>query len=329
MTAETDTLDLRFSHDAPLARWLTEAVRADMDAAKLSACFRAFYRIRPLLPIFVRQMMQRVRNSKQVLPVDWFLPQELIGHLETLDQSLPSMWPNQADYSFVLTHDVETGDGMKLIPEIAKIEEDLGFRSAWYLVPYKYKIDHGFVQELRDRGHEIGIHGYNHDGRLFCSEAVFRKRLKYINQAIRDYEAVGFRTPMVHRNLKWMQGLEVDYDASVFDVDPLQAMPGGVQTVWPFMCGKFVELPYTMPQDHTLLVTLGETTDRIWREKLEWIRSVHGMALMVTHPDYLETPAKRDVYKSFLTHVRDSGGYEPFLPREISHWTRQQLRVQA
>ena len=325
MTAAPNSLDLRFSHDAALAQWLGQAVRADMDSAKLSTYFRAFYRVRPFLPIVVRQMLQRVRNSKQVLPSDWFYPKELMGQLESLDQSLSLVWPNKADYSLVLTHDVETSDGLKLIPEIAKIEEDLGFRSAWYIVPYKYKIDHGLIQDLRDRGHEIGIHGYNHDGRLFCSEAIFRSRLEYINQAIRDYDAAGFRTPMVHRNLSWMQGLDVDYDASVFDVDPLQAMPGGVQTVWPFLCGKFVELPYTLPQDHTILVTLGEKTDRIWREKLAWIRSVCGMALLVTHPDYLGTPAKQDVYRSFLTHVKDMGGYAPFLPKDISQWTRKQF----
>ena len=108
-------------------------------------------------------------------------------------------------------------------------------------------------------------------------------------------------------------------------VDPLQAMPGGVQNVWPFLCGKFVELPYTLPQDHTLLVTLGETTDRIWREKLAWLRSVHGMALLVTHPDYLETSAKQNVYRSFLEHVHENRGYIHQLPREIALWTRGQL----
>jgi peptidoglycan/xylan/chitin deacetylase (PgdA/CDA1 family) len=324
-SSPSNALDLRFTHDAPLANWLGGAVRADIDGAKLSKLFHAFYRVRPFLPIFVRQILQRARNGNQALPANWFFPTELMAELESLDKALLSMWPDDADYALVLTHDVETGDGMKLIPAIAKIEEELGFRSAWNLVPYKYKIDKGFVQELRDRGHEIGIHGYNHDGRLFSSRGVFEKRLKYINQAIQDYDAVGFRTPMVHRNLNWMQGLEVEYDASVFDVDPLQAMPGGVQTVWPFICGKFVELPYTLPQDHTLLVTLGETTDRIWRQKLEWIRSIHGMALMVTHPDYLETPSKQKVYQSFLTHVRESGGYATFLPREIARFTRQQL----
>lgn len=318
-------LPLRFTHDAPLADWLGNAVESDIESAKLSKLFRAFYQVRPFLPIFVRQKLQSARNRNQSLPADWFYPTRLIDALESLAVSMPSIWPNQADYAFVLTHDVETADGMKLIPKIAEIEEQLGFRSVWNLVPYKYEIDHGFVRELRDRGHEIGIHGYNHDGRLFWSKSVFDKRLELINQAISDYEADGFRTPMVHRNLNWMQGLNVLYDASVFDVDPLQAMPGGVQTVWPFICGKFVELPYTLPQDHTILITLGETTDRIWREKLAWIRSVHGMALMLTHPDYLDTPASQNVYRSFLEHVRETGGYAAFLPREIAKWTREQL----
>ena len=326
--SDSTSLDLQFLHDAMLADWMGGAVRDDIESAKLSKVFRAFYRVRPFLPIFVRQMLQRARNGKQELPDDWFFPKRLIHHLASVDAPLPNYWPNKADHALVLTHDVETADGMKLIPAIAKIEEDLGFRSAWNLIPYKYKIDRGFVAELKERGHEIGIHGYNHDGRLFCSKQIFDARLPFINQAIRDYDCVGFRTPMVHRNLNWMQGLDVDYDASVFDVDPLQAMPGGVQNLWPFLCGKFVELPYTLPQDHTILVTLGETTDRIWREKLAWIRSVYGMALMVTHPDYLETPAKQNVYRSFLEHCSQSGGYAAYLPREISQWTRQQLATQ-
>ena len=330
----TPSLDLRFLHDAPLADWMDNAVRSDIDSAQLSKLFRAFYRGRPFLPIFVRQTLQRARNGKQELPADWFFPKPLMDKLESIGTPMPNLWPAeaasaaQADYALVLTHDVETADGMKLIPAIAKIEEDLGFRSAWNLIPYKYKIDLGFVQDLKDRGHEIGIHGYNHDGRLFCSKSIFDRRLPFINQAIRDYDCVGFRTPMVHRNLNWMQGLEVDYDASVFDVDPFQAMPGGVQNLWPFLCGKFVELPYTLPQDHTLLVTLGETTDRIWREKLALIRSLHGMALMVTHPDYLDTSAKQNVYRSFLEHIHQSGGYRAFLPREISQWTRSQFAKQ-
>ncbi len=149
---------------------------------------------------------------------------------------------------------------------------------------------------------------------------MFDSRVPMINQAIECYEAVGFRAPMVHRNLAWMQQLNIEYDASCFDVDPYQAMPGGVQGIWPFVVGKFVELPYTMPQDHTLFVSLGETTNRIWREKLQFIQRHHGMALMLTHPDYLDSPSRLAIYRDFLLWLRDHSSHWHVLPRDISRW---------
>lgn len=82
---------------------------------------------------------------------------------------------------------------------------------------------------IRDAGHEIGIHGYNHDGKLYFSKEIFDYRVKYINEAIEKYGAVGFRSPMVHRNLEWLQQLNIEYDASCFDYDPYQPfLPLGI-----------------------------------------------------------------------------------------------------
>jgi hypothetical protein len=128
---------------------------------------------------------------------------------------------------------------------------------------------------------------------------------------------------MVHRNLEWLQALDIDYDASCFDVDPFQAMPGGVGGVWPFFAGKFVELPYTLPQDHTLLVSLGETTPRIWIEKLAYLRRLAGMALLLTHPDYLDTIQRLDVYRMFLEHLAEQADCWNTLPHEVASWWRQ------
>ena len=105
---------------------------------------------------------------------------------------------------------------------------------------------------------------------------------------------------MVHRNLDWFQTLAAEYDASCFDIDPFQAMAGGVGGVWPFLVGKFVELPYTLPQDHTLFIALGDTTNSIWIRKLEYLRPLAGMALMLTHPDYLMDEHCVDAYRQFL-----------------------------
>jgi peptidoglycan/xylan/chitin deacetylase (PgdA/CDA1 family) len=176
------------------------------------------------------------------------------------------------------------------------------------------------VQELKNRGHEIAVHGYNHDGQLFFDRKTFDAREPHINQAIRQFGATGFRAPMVHRNLPWMQSLQIEYDSSCFDVDPFQAIPGGVQNIWPFRYGRFIELPYTLPQDHTLFVTLREDTTRIWREKLKFIRQHHGMALMLTHPDYLNTPRRSNLYRQFLLEVREAAESWDVLPGEMARW---------
>jgi hypothetical protein len=43
----------------------------------------------------------------------------------------------------------------------------------------------------------------------------------------------------------------------------LESIAGGTLSIWFFFMGHFVELPYTLVQDHTLMATLGETTLRL------------------------------------------------------------------
>ena len=301
---------------------LEQTLQEDIESSRLSPSFRAFYQIRGLLPIFVRQLLQRVRNQSADTSFDQFMPNQLIEFLDRENITLNSIWPNSAEFSLVLTHDVETKRGLDLIEPIAQLEEELGFRSCWYIIPHKYKTDPGLIRDLKRRGHEIGVHGYNHDGKLFFNEEIFNSRVPGINRAMDELGATGFRAPMVHRNMHWLQQLNIDYDASCFDVDPFQAMSGGVGSFWPFVFGKFVELPYTLPQDHTLLVTLRQTTDDYWRQKLATIRRLHGMALMVTHPDYLDTRSRLNVYGDFLRYIRDETSPWHVLPQEMATWCR-------
>lgn len=322
-------LNLQFLfNDEATRKKLVEQVRNDAGSFQLSLKYRAYYRfLRPIMPIAVRQLMQRRRKIETA--DRWYQPAEfmrsLTDCLEASDQDLNTVhpWPAAAKFAFVLTHDVETAEGMRHIARIADAEERLGFRSSWNLVPYKYPIDMGLVNDLKARGFEIGIHGYNHDGRLFCSPQTFARRGVAINEAIKKYGAVGFRAPMVHRNLNWLQSLDVEYDSSCFDIDPFQAAPGGVGSLWPFIAGRFVELPYTLPQDHTLFVTLGERDDSIWKDKLDYIFRHQGMALMLTHPDYLTGRRESDIYFRFLEHVEDIGDYWHATPMKVARWWRE------
>jgi len=303
------------------------SLAADTRAARLSRAFRTYYLLRSLIPRPVRQLLQRRRRV--AASPRWYLPDDfaaaLVERIEAMSNGITTIhpWPDGADFAFVLTHDVETADGMRNVLRIADLEEELGFRSSWNIVPHKYPVDRGLLAELTDRGFEIGVHGYNHDGKLFTCRRTFDQRVPAINAALRSYGAVGFRAPMVHRNLEWLQALEVEYDASCFDVDPFQAMPGGIGSVWPFIAGRFVELPYTLPQDHTLFVALNQSDGQIWRRKLDYIVRLSGMALLVTHPDYLDSPRRIECYRRFLLEALDMPGRWHALPRDVASWWRQ------
>jgi peptidoglycan/xylan/chitin deacetylase (PgdA/CDA1 family) len=299
----------------------------DFEASRLSAAFRAYYRLRALIPLPIRQLLQRYRPIDP--PANWYVPEAFVAALadevRNIHDGIQTVhpWPDGARFAFVPTHDVETAEGMRRVQSIANLEQELGFRSSWNIVPYKYPVDRGLVRELRGRGFEIGVHGYNHDGRLFTSRRVFESRVPAINAALRLFGAVGFRAPMVHRNLLWLQSLNVEYDASCFDADPFQAMPGGVGSIWPFIAGRFVELPYTLPQDHTLFISLNERDGRIWEDKLEFIVRLCGMALLITHPDYLDSNSRFDAYRRLLERAREMTGVWRALPQQVATWWRE------
>ena len=320
--------------------FLTNAHRADRvfshqildDASKatMSRAFQIYYRLRPLVPVALRRYLQGHRGL--VVEDDWFMPDDFIRSLagsiadESAAMRIIHPWPDGEQFCFVLTHDVDTSEGLQNVLRVAQVEEELGFRSSWNIVPHKYNIDPGLIRELKSRAFEIGIHGYNHDGRLYASKRIFDQRVPAINEAIETYGAAGFRSPMVHRNLQWLQALNIEYDASCFDVDPFQATPGGVGGIWPFIAGKFVELPYTLPQDHTLFIALQQQDCRIWERKLDFIVRNHGMALMLTHPDYLTCDRNLSLYRDFLMRVRDRGGYWHALPRDVTAWWKSRAR---
>ena len=303
------------------AAW--EYLSHDMREAHLSLLFRLYYGMRPFIPLGIRHRLQRHRPV--TCGPNWFMPDTFIKTMCDAvgrGNSLPIIhpWPDNARFAFVLTHDVESSTGLKNIERIAAMEEELGFRSSWNFVPHRYRIDMGLIADLQRRGFEIGVHGFNHDGRLYNSLREFRRRVPAMQRALKKFGAVGFRSPMAHRNLDWLQALDIEYDSSCFDVDPYQPMPGGVGAVWPFMFGRFVELPYTLPQDHTLFVVRGECDASTWSRKLHFLSRTSGLALMLTHPDYLATDELRNVYRGFLEHVKCNEQYWHALPIDVARW---------
>ena len=245
-------------------------------------------------------------------------------------------WPDGKRFALVLTHDVETRIGHEKCKPMMDIEESMGFRSSFNIVPERYTVAPSLRAEMVARGFEVGVHGLYHDGHLFKSRRTFEKRLPQINHYLKDWNAVGFRSPSTRRNLKWIAEFDILYDTSTFDTDPFEPESQGSGTIFPYRVGgqdsvrPYIELPYTLPQDSTLFLILGEDSPRIWKEKLDWIAEHGGMVLLNTHPDYMrmdgDTTAGRiypsAFYRELLEYVteRHGGQFWHALPRDVARW---------
>ena len=308
----------------------------------LSPIQRLYYLLKPFIPRLLAVKLRQIYRLKQEdkFLLDWPIEAryvqlqfdtayDILGHKHLERIPFIGFWPQNSHYAFVLTHDVETAQGLSFVRTLADLESEYGFRSSFNFIPERYEIDQELIVDLQARGFEVGVHGLKHDGKLFASRHLFEQRAQHINRYLHEWGAVGFRAPLTHRNPEWMQALEIEYDASFFDTDPYEPMPGGTMSIWPFFIGRFVELPYTLAQDHTLMVILGEQTPRIWIEKVNFIEQHHGMALLNTHPDYLCQPAHLAIYREFLQQMQARSGYWHALPRDVARWWRARHQAMA
>lgn len=310
---------------------------------------KIYYKLKPLIPrslqLFIRRIIvkRKLKVYKDVWPIN-----ERAGKPPEGWQG----WPEGKKFAFVLTHDVETHDGLKKCRKMAEIEMELGFRSSFNFVVEDYPVDKDLQNFLKKNGFEIGIHGLNHRGNIFSPPRRFLTKASRINHYLREWGAVGFRSPSMYRDFELLSFLDILYDSSSFDTDPFEPQPAAVGTIFPFLVpirnafnhidqssllllrlapyvNYFVELPYTLPQDHTLFLILKEKDFRIWKEKLDWIAQKGGMALILTHPDYMSFNGSGskinypvDYYIKFLEYVKStySGLYWHKLPCEIAYF---------
>jgi hypothetical protein len=120
-----------------------------------------------------------------------------------------------------------------------------------------------------------------------------------------------------------MPMLRFEYDSSYPDTDPFEPQAGGCCSWLPFFNEDLVELPITLPQDHTLFTILRKRDESLWREKAMLLRRQGGMALLLTHPDYMLDPALIECYRRFLDEFAGDGCAWHALPREVAQWWRR------
>ena len=183
-------------------------------------------------------------------------------------------WQENKKFALVLTHDVDTQKGHDNSLQLAEIEKRLGFRSSFNFVAEDFEVSAKIINQLKADGFEVGLHSVHHKN-PFKSKKKFLELASRINRYLKEWDAVGFRSPSMYHNLDLLHHLNIEYDASTFDTDPFEPQPDGTGTIFPFWVPGntnhkgYVELPYTLPQDFLLFIMLRQKNIDIWKKKLD------------------------------------------------------------
>jgi peptidoglycan/xylan/chitin deacetylase (PgdA/CDA1 family) len=334
----TGTVVVPFSLADAYDAYVSEAWREQSSNPRLSErSLRVFYRVRRAIPRRIQLAARRRVIARQGIPTFPAWPLDVsVGRLLRFyaacglhgagrtQGEFAWFWPDGHHAAVVLTHDVESDEGVRRAVALADLEEEHGFRSSFNFGAWYTRLDPGVLRELATRGFEIGMHGLTHDRQLFASRAAFEERLPLLADLAKRLGASGFRSPATHRVFEWLGELPVEYDCTIPNSDPYEPVPGGCCSVWPFFVGDVVELPYTLPQDHTLLTLLGHRSASVWLDQAAAIEREHGLIQCVSHPDpgYLAEPSKREVYAEFLRGLAERPRLWRALPRDVATWWR-------
>ena len=306
----------------------------------------AYYAVKSLIPRAVGQRLRRSMARKAMASesaLDWPLDESAdmlqrfmlrLIMIASGRRELQFMWfwPDGHPWAVTLTHDVETARGLANVPRVMELERARGLRSSFNMVPRDYEVPESLLCSLRDDGFEAGVHGYTHDGLLFSSRSVFDERAAVIREFRERWGASGFRSPATYRNREWIPLLGFEYDSSYSNTAPCEPQPGGCGSFFPFALGDTVELPITLPQDHTLFELLGQSGPDTWLTCLERIRDANGMACVLAHPDpaagYMGMPENEASYIRVLETLAASDAWTS-LPRELARWWRARALTSA
>jgi hypothetical protein len=309
-------------------------------SARTAALKKIYYLLKPVMPRAMQLAAQRANARSRLASVEFpswpgddsldrFLRAALgvlMGKLGIERVPFVGFWPRDAKWAACFTHDVELAEGLRAMDRFAGIEEASGIRSTWFIVPERYPVSPSDFRGLQEKGHEIGVHGLNHDGRLFSSRELFSERAEKIQRYAREWGAVGFRSPSLYRNADWMPDLGMRYDSSFMDTAVLEPQLGGVGTVHPFHLRDLVELPITMPMDHHLINLLRTDTVDGMVTKFRWVVERHGLANFLFHPDYNLEERRLADYRTVVEEVvRTDGGWVA-TAAEIAQWWDRRRR---
>jgi hypothetical protein len=94
---------------------------------------------------------------------------------------------------------------------------------------------------------------------------------------------------------------------------------------------RMVEIPITLPMDHTLINVLRKDVVTACRAKAKWVDGHHGVACSLFHPDYNTDEEARSRYAAVVRGLAENPAAWGPLPEVLSDWwqRRRHSRVVA
>jgi peptidoglycan/xylan/chitin deacetylase (PgdA/CDA1 family) len=223
---------------------------------------------------------------------------------------------NGKRYACLVTHDVDTREGLQRARHIKKLEEKYDIPSAWYIPSKGYKLNLETIKGLASYG-EVGAHGTRHDGKLVrLPEQKLVRRLREARQTLEkiiNCSVKGFRAPLLQHSPRVFRGLKeanYDYDTSIPTWEPKHPRTmrsHGLGTTYPMFFGGVTEIPISVVQDHQLLYALGLEPKKAiaeWFSMMAVIQELGGCCVLLSHPEYkLFGVNNLAVYEELLNNI--------------------------
>ena len=247
--------------------------------------------------IGINKLLMKVKKRKlKIIFPNWpaDVSVDVLKHIENVlaSKKRKSFWKRGKKFAVVLSHDIDTEEGLLSVHKFLELEEKYNFKSTNFVVGNYYKLKEEVLQFIVKEGHEIACHGDTHDALLpYLSEENIQKRLDKCRGFFKKYGVVGFRAPSLLISEKLDKNLSTyfKYDSSVTDTELF--MPdsevSGSCTVFPFFKKDVLRIPITLPMDSSLLF-LGYNEDQVlelWKKKFDFIKKIGGVAMIVTHAE--------------------------------------------
>jgi hypothetical protein len=235
----------------------------------------------------------------------------------------------------LLTHDVDSEAELALIEPIRRLERDRTLVSSWGFVPRVSWPNEALARRLVDEDCEIYWHDIGHDGKLPYMDRESMRRA---------FDEVASRHPwagdlmLAFRAGQALASVDlIDVVAERFSIDmsiPDTEFGGpygrtaGCGTVFPFVLRGLLEIPFTLPQDVYLRQVQRLSPDQVlaaWLSKLEYIKSVGGVAVLNVHPIWVSGRDRgmASSYEAFLDAIVADDQLLPTTPSKLQGLLRR------